>query len=683
MKFYRYCILYILFLIIQSLQCVKGLLCGVAITGILVTIIKWSYDLVCKFLEKKINWRDNYIIINNQSKLYNNFIKYLYENYVKETKGCKVNHEHGMFNMLIEELKNGELTDTFEDKNICISFQDTSGIESSKEESKKAITHKDIVIRCKGEMKVLEDYLKHTIRQINSNKRKDVYMYKLKAYGNKKKSRDIVWIKNKFVTNKTMQNTIVPDNVKKMYYDDMTNFIGDKERYFKKGIPFKRGYLLHGEPGCGKTSLIKAVAHDFNLPIFMLDLSVLHDNSEVLMAMNELNYHINTDEPYLLVLEDIDRTKIFKSMKKDRYGYEYEDEGTEKGGITQDCILNILDGIDESHGRITIITTNDFDKIKRFKSLVRPGRIDVSLNITFCTRDQIISFIKYYFEECPFDESKISDDITITPAQLLQIMYLLNDIQKVIITLTTFTDFIHIDIEKKLLEMKWITEDDKDEGEEADGETITTETVKKVSVKKKTVSVRKTSFTGKKFSVKRHRSKYGKRVHPQERKVFHNNLIIDRLDKFIKKNQEKILLDQNKIDKNNQLNNLRLEANKLKVQIMEIQKDKYAKENIQLELLLEERKKNQPQGRKKKTVPQIKSNDQVLLKLIEDKPSNDIVEEIKHPIEDIVHDDIKNDNNDGTKTEMSKLHIQEDNNDDDDYSAEFGQLESLVGLLKS
>lgn len=43
--------------------------------------------------------------------------------------------------------------------------------------------------------------------------------------------------------------------------------------YADRGIPFRRGYLLHGVPGSGKSSLIHAIAGELMLDIYVVSLS--------------------------------------------------------------------------------------------------------------------------------------------------------------------------------------------------------------------------------------------------------------------------------------------------------------------------------------------------------------------------------------------------------------------------
>jgi len=588
--------------------------CGVAVTTILITTINYIYNNLSTILRRKLNFKDNYMIIENNSKLYRNFIQYLYDKYANETKGCKMQDYDGLFDILIEELNHGELTDNFKDHAVYISFQN-SNQPSNKEEDKKDISHKNIILRCKEKMKILEDYVKHIIRTINSNKNRDLHMYKLKVTGNKKKERYISWVRNKFITNKTMENTIVTEQVKKLYYDDLNKFINDKDKYYKKGIPYKRGYLLHGEPGCGKTSLIKAVAHDLNLPIFMLDLSALLDNSELMAAMNELNYHINSDEPYLLVFEDLDRTKIFKYMTNDRY-YGYEDDGTNTNhGITQDCILNILDGIDECHGRITIITTNDVIKVKKFKSLIRPGRIDISINITYCTIDQIKRILQYYFDDCNLETININENVTITPAQLLQLMYLLNNINKVVHMLnnTKHGDFTDKDIEKEIFNIKWDNaEENKQDNENQLIDPVSSTIVNSNKPREKKIKVQR---------------KYYKKKSYKSRLVDRNLRRIDYMDRLLDKNKKSISLTENKLDKYSEIQRLGMECSKLKLKMMELKKEKLLQDNVKLEeydRIISEKEKEKAQIAKQKALENkkqknkkklIKTNDKIIMAL--------------------------------------------------------------------
>jgi chaperone BCS1 len=245
-------------------------------------------------------------------------------------------------------------------------------------------------------------------------------------------------------TSKNIKNTIVSSDVKKNFYDDIEKFINNETFYAEKGLPYKRGYILYGEPGCGKTSLIKAIANQYQLPIFILDLSILENNNELTTAVSEINGFVTSEEKYLLVMEDVDRAKMFKN----RNMYYYDEEP--RKGITDDCLLNVLDGVDENYGRITIMTANNYEVLTKIKAMMRPGRIDMIVNITYCTKKQVEKIIRFYFKE---GEIKLEGDIKITPTKLIQIILVLNNLEAIIKTLNKHKSFVDLSIEK-LLGMK-------------------------------------------------------------------------------------------------------------------------------------------------------------------------------------------------------------------------------------
>jgi len=61
-------------------------------------------------------------------------------------------------------------------------------------------------------------------------------------------------------------NSIVLDpGVKELILEDAKDFLGSRAWYAERGIPFRRGYLLYGAPGSGKTSVIHSLAGELGL----------------------------------------------------------------------------------------------------------------------------------------------------------------------------------------------------------------------------------------------------------------------------------------------------------------------------------------------------------------------------------------------------------------------------------
>jgi mitochondrial chaperone BCS1 len=57
---------------------------------------------------------------------------------------------------------------------------------------------------------------------------------------------------------RSLDSVVLDEEVKQMLLDDTQEFLGSENWYAERGIPWRRGYLLHGCPGSGKTSLSKS-----------------------------------------------------------------------------------------------------------------------------------------------------------------------------------------------------------------------------------------------------------------------------------------------------------------------------------------------------------------------------------------------------------------------------------------
>lgn len=88
--------------------------------------------------------------------------------------------------------------------------------------------------------------------------------------------------------------------------------------------------------------------------------------------------------------------------------------------ITLDDILNLWDGIRETPGRIMIITSNHYDKLD--PALIRPGRIDISLELSYVSRAIIKEMYVHLFGDTIEDEKleKIQECFY-SPAEIINI----------------------------------------------------------------------------------------------------------------------------------------------------------------------------------------------------------------------------------------------------------------------
>ncbi|CAI0418635.1 unnamed protein product [Linum tenue] len=159
-----------------------------------------------------------------------------------------------------------------------------------------------------------------------------------------------------------------------MIIGDLEKFVERKEFYKKVGRAWKRGYLLYGPPGTGKSTLIAAMANYLKFDIYDLELSSVYSNSDLKRVL------LSTSNRSILVIEDIDCSSSKVHVRQGYYqGQELEPRLTLSG------ILNFIDGLWSSCGdeRIIVFTTNHKERLD--PALLRPGRMDVHINLSYCT----------------------------------------------------------------------------------------------------------------------------------------------------------------------------------------------------------------------------------------------------------------------------------------------------------
>jgi mitochondrial chaperone BCS1 len=215
--------------------------------------------------------------------------------------------------------------------------------------------------------------------------------------------------------------------------------------YMERGVPYRRGYLFHGPPGTGKTSLSLALAGYLNLNLYILSLSSSKMCDDTLSQL-----FMSLPTRCIVLLEDVDcagidnrnddndddlstddsesdgslergRKPNVTSKKNDRNSARISPlEKPEK--VTSDVssnsskepspfplprnlpqnkrqsdlsfsgLLNVLDGVSSQEGRILIMTTNHKSALD--DALIRPGRVDIDIEFTYADR----SISKQVFE---------------------------------------------------------------------------------------------------------------------------------------------------------------------------------------------------------------------------------------------------------------------------------------------
>ncbi|KAL6603564.1 hypothetical protein ACP70R_043925 [Stipagrostis hirtigluma subsp. patula] len=197
---------------------------------------------------------------------------------------------------------------------------------------------------------------------------------------------------------------------------DLLRFVRRREHYARAGRAWKRGYLLHGPPGTGKTSLIAAIANLLEFDIYDLELTAVGSNSDLRRLL------ASTRPKSLIVVEDIDcslglfdRTRappgdgdadpnrgmplrMFSSMEA----------GMQRERISLSGVLNFVDGLWSScvGERLIVFTTNHVDRLD--PALLRPGRMDRKIELGYCKAPGLRVLAKNYLG----DDHEQADDYT-------------------------------------------------------------------------------------------------------------------------------------------------------------------------------------------------------------------------------------------------------------------------------
>ena len=182
-----------------------------------------------------------------------------------------------------------------------------------------------------------------------------------------------------------LDSVVLDAGIKESIVADVKEFLSSSKWYYDRGIPYRRGYLLHGPPGTGKSSFIQALAGELDYDIAILNLS------ERGLTDDRLNHLLTIIPPRTLVLlEDIDVAFANRRMHNDPDGY----QGVT---VTFSGLLNALDGVASAEERIVFLTTNYAENLDG--ALVRPGRVDMTVRLAEATRYQVEQLWNRFYGE--------------------------------------------------------------------------------------------------------------------------------------------------------------------------------------------------------------------------------------------------------------------------------------------
>eukprot|EP00931_Biecheleriopsis_adriatica_P032453 TRINITY_DN18938_c0_g1_i1.p1 TRINITY_DN18938_c0_g1~~TRINITY_DN18938_c0_g1_i1.p1 ORF type:complete len:609 (-),score=162.32 TRINITY_DN18938_c0_g1_i1:35-1819(-) len=200
---------------------------------------------------------------------------------------------------------------------------------------------------------------------------------------------------------------------------DVQRFLKGEAWYCARGVPYRRGYLLYGPPGCGKTSFITALAGELHLVICIINLASreLTDDS-LLELLSEAPRHS------ILLLEDVDaafrrdeaQTEMPAPMpspaQQQMPGTRNARRADGPTGVTFSGVLNAIDGVAAQEGKVLFLTTNHPDRLD--EALVRPGRVDVRVNFGLASKETAQRLFWRFYKDTPMEnlkEGEVSEEV--------------------------------------------------------------------------------------------------------------------------------------------------------------------------------------------------------------------------------------------------------------------------------
>lgn len=356
----------------QIINTALSIFLGGGAAGILYKIPTWFRNNINRFFVSSLTI-DNSVLGNNR-KLFFAFMKWVNSSEVKLWSN-KVNYESNSFSKI--NLGDGV--------HYCIwnrrLYRIAVKTESSKEALSKGMTTVTISTLSLSKTPIIELF-DRIFPVVQDNSRYTKYYD------------SVYWIRAERLNDRSFDSVIINTDIKEKILSTIDHFFNNEAYYRKYNIPYKLIILLYGPPGTGKTSIIKAIASHCNRNICI---GKFHGVSEKIF-LNQL-HELEDDD--ILALEDIDTVSILKDREKQT------SENTNNNELNYSTIINAFDGICELNNKIIIMTTNYIDHLD--KAFIRPGRIDLCVEIPLFGKDEIKQYCDYVFPGNNFDLSNVKN----------------------------------------------------------------------------------------------------------------------------------------------------------------------------------------------------------------------------------------------------------------------------------
>jgi hypothetical protein len=204
---------------------------------------------------------------------------------------------------------------------------------------------------------------------------------------------------------RTFKSVLIPEELQHEIEADLKRFSDSRTRLTRLEMPWRRGYLLSGPPGTGKTSMSLAIAGCLGFNLASLSLTDISSDGTLRKAVSTLPGRT------VLVIEDIDANAV---------SHERDHNVAKDGALSLSGLLNALDGFETPDGLVTILTTNHIERLDA--ALVRSGRMDRTFDLGhIAARELERLFAWFYEQEPPTKAPKHTKSAHLSPADVAEV----------------------------------------------------------------------------------------------------------------------------------------------------------------------------------------------------------------------------------------------------------------------
>lgn len=313
---------------------------------------------------------------------------------------------------LYEAKRSSNLFLQYEDNTIVVEIQNNDKEEKSTDHK----TPYKIILRSNKDN--IKQYIEQVLGEYKewSKKNKHDINY---VFSNDNNGSVIVFEKN---IKKNFENIYLEPNTKTKLENTIDHWINNEQFYTENGLPYKKGFLFYGLPGCGKTSVSYALSEKYKRPIWKINLKYFSSGCDL------KKFAAKIPSKSIVVFDDIDTVPVTHQRKPEDEDDENLSDALKKmanstieKGIDISELFDLLDGNEYFHGCIIIFTTNRPNLLD--STLCRSGRIDHHIEFNPADKQLVQVILNHFFPDKLEDIVKLCNDLpdnfTITQSELI------------------------------------------------------------------------------------------------------------------------------------------------------------------------------------------------------------------------------------------------------------------------